>query len=265
MRSTRKDHSFRLLSISSLSRFGAVTFSFVLLSGCATAEKKSPEVEELKKQVQEMKQVISANQSKMESIEKKIVQVEDQLKESQESQGALEPKTPSAPIVPSISHPAEAAGEPVKAKQAKKDPEIGFVQDEPVQTFRKALSLKKGGKVSEGLIAFSQFVERFPDHPLASHAQFQVGDAYFQQKEYSLAVKELEKLIKVYDKSSRIPEALSVLISSHEALNQKEQAAQARQLLTSLYPQSPAAKSVLSAPATPSPVAPVPTAGSIHP
>ena len=225
-----------------------------LLVGCATVEKKPQEVDDLKRQLKEAQTVISLSQIRIDGLEKKITTLEGQIKSADSSS----PKAIS--VVPSVSHPADQTIESPRPTQSKLDPENGFTQDEPIQYYRKALSLKNSGKTPEALTTFSQFVERYPDHPLASHAQFQVGDSHFIQKEYLLAIEQLEKLLKNYDKSARIPEALAELVVSHEALNQKEQAARHRHHLTSIFPQSPAAKPILSA--TPSSV---PTAGNPKP
>jgi tetratricopeptide (TPR) repeat protein len=92
-------------------------------------------------------------------------------------------------------------------------------------------------------LGFSAFVDQYPDHALAGSAQFYLGECYFKQKEYKLAARELGRVITTYDRSPHIAETLRDLSISEEKTGMPEEAARHRQLLTSLFPHSPAAHS----------------------
>jgi tetratricopeptide (TPR) repeat protein len=104
--------------------------------------------------------------------------------------------------------------------------------------------LFKAKKFPESMLAFSSFIERYADHPLAGSAQFYVGECYYRQKEYKLAVVEYQRVLTSYDRSGSLPETLKQMAQAEEHLAQAEDALKHRQLLLSLFPQSPAAHSV---------------------
>lgn len=140
-----------------------------------------------------------------------------------------------------IAHPSEASGVTVAVKTAPHDPEGGFVNDEAIQLFRKAMILFQAQKYPEAVLGFSAFLEKYPDHPVAGSAQFYVGESYMKQKEYKLAIQEFQRVLTSYDRSSHVSDTLSEMALAEETLKKSQTAAVHRQLLTSLFPQSPAA------------------------
>jgi TolA-binding protein len=146
-----------------------------------------------------------------------------------------------AALSPVIPHPSEHAGIPVTPRMTAQDPEIGFTQDEATETFRNAMILFKTEKYPEAVLAFSEFIGKNPNHILAGSAQFYIGESYFKQKEYKIALQEFHQLLKSYDRSTHVPDTLSRMAETEEALKQAPSAAQFKQLLLSTFPQSPAA------------------------
>ncbi len=140
-----------------------------------------------------------------------------------------------------IAHPSEHSGIPVAAVSSYHDPETGFVHDDPVQTFRNALMLFRTEKYPESVLAFTGFLGKTPDHLLAGSAQFYIAEAYFKQKEYKLALQEYLQVLNSYDKSAHVSDALGRLEAIENILLKPQDAARHRQLLSSLFPQSPAA------------------------
>jgi tol-pal system protein YbgF len=128
----------------------------------------------------------------------------------------------------------------VAAGVAKSDPEAGFVNDDSVQTYRKAMVYYQAKRYSDAAMVFSTFVEKYPDHPLAGSAQYFVGDSYFKQGEYKLALVEFKKVLTSYDRSAQVAQTLRQMAEAEDALKKPEEAARHRQLLMSLFPQSPA-------------------------
>lgn len=122
------------------------------------------------------------------------------------------------------------------------DPLAGLKEDPAVQLYRKAIALLKSEKNPEAAHAFSKFLEKYPDHPFAGSAQFYVGEAYMRQKLFPLALREFERVLTSFDRSTYIAQTLSRMAEAETELNQIENATQHRRLLSSLFPQSPAAK-----------------------
>jgi tetratricopeptide (TPR) repeat protein len=121
------------------------------------------------------------------------------------------------------------------------DAEAAFTSNEPVRKYRQAMILFQSHNYPDASLGFSAFVDQYPDHALAGSAQYFLGESYFKQKEYKLAARELGRVITTYDRSTHIAETLRDLSISEAKIGMPEEAARHRQLLTSLFPHSPAA------------------------
>jgi len=102
--------------------------------------------------------------------------------------------------------------------------------------------LLDAGKFPEANLEFTSFIHTYSTHPFAGGAQFYIAESYYRQGEIKLAADEFERMLQSYDQSSFVPDALKRLSQCYEQLKQPKPAARNRQLLLSLFPQSPAAK-----------------------
>lgn len=201
---------------------------------------------------------VSKLNAKIESLENKITQLNEKLDKQKASEGTVSVKPKAVAVT---SHPSEARGTPVQPIETSQDAEGGFVNDPPVQAYRRAIILFQADKYSEAILAFSAFLEAFPDHAMAGTAQYHLGQCYLRQKEYKLALQEYQRVLTSYDRSASIADALRDTSQAEEALKRTQDAARHRQQLVSLFPQSPAAAAmeVATAPAAPQ-IEPVPAA-----
>ena len=212
----------------------------------------------------EMRTLIQSLGSRLESMEGKITDLSEKLDAASRARSV----DPKAPKLSGVSpHPSEGAGERVEAKPSETDPDVGFVNDDAVSSYRQAMVNFRAGRFSDSILAFSAFMERFANHPLAGAAQYHLGESYFRQKEYQLAIQEFQRVLTSYDRSSHVADALRELAAASDHLKRPDDAARYRQQLMSMFPQSPAALSVASReetaseePAKPQGIDPVPTA-----
>lgn len=240
------------------------------LTGCASAPKDPQgDSDTMHSQLADLHQMMTNQAARLEALETRIGSLADKVSATQSSVDNLMANRKALPA-PVVSHPSDGAGTEPAETLASNDPEAGFVSDRAIQDFRKGQILLDARKYPEAALAFSAFVEKYPDHPLAGSAQFEIGESYFKQKDYKKAVHELERVLTSYDRSPHISDTLRDLADAEDGLRMPEQAARHRQLLTSLFPQSPAANlsagpaSVESAPAvsnTPT-VTPAPGSGA---
>lgn len=185
--------------------------------------------------------------ARLEAMDAKVAAMNEKLDSTQHTLDNF--LTAHSPKMSGVDHSAnEAAGSPVAASDANSP---GFIQDSAVQLFRKANILFESQRYAESNLAYTNFLERFPDHPLAGSAQFKVGEGYFRKKEYRQAVQEFQKVLTSYDRSPAISATLRDLAESEDALGKTQEAARYRQQLTSLFPSSPAAQNIQSAAAAP--------------
>lgn len=204
--------------------------------GCSVAEIRhpsapsEPEPEKAATRDESAKLLTELN-LKIQTLEAKLTSMNDKL-DTFRAQSEIKPVSP---------HPTDTFGAPIQVTPAAKDPENGFTQDEPVQEFRQALILFEGQKYPESILAFSKFLEKYPDHPFAGSAQFYVGESYMKQKEYQLALQEFQRVLTTYDRCPHISDTLKEMVVAEENLKKTPEAGVHKHLLTSLFPASPAA------------------------
>lgn len=198
--------------------------------------------------------------------EKKIADLNHRVEDLETRISALNDKVNSKALIDTSlkpvtveGHPAADIGTEIEATSAKNDPDSGFIHDGAILTYRKCMILFTTQRYPESVLAFSAFVEKYPDHPLAGAAQYYIGESYYRQKEYKLALQEFSRVLMSYDRSTRVSETLREMAATEDLLKQTDDAAKHRELLVSLFPQSPAAVIASRGPISPQDDAPAPT------
>lgn len=217
-----------------------------LLSACATPQQKSEEeVAAEKEKTNELRAMVAKLGTKLDALEGQITTLNDKVETTKNSVNNLLPaKAVQGNAIP--VHGAEAAGIPVEARKSEADPEGAFVSDAAVGGYRKAIILFEAKKYPEAILAFTHFLDRYADHALAGSAQYYIGESYFKQKEYKLAVQEYNRVITSYDRSPRVSETLKALSETEDLLKRAAESTRHRQTLLALFPNSPAAKSLMN-------------------
>ncbi|MEK6578924.1 MAG: tetratricopeptide repeat protein, partial [Bdellovibrionota bacterium] len=205
------------------------------------------ENEQLRSHVFKLTNRIESLETKLNTLTDKVdvTRANFELIQTQKHQKSLPTETkasaPSLKASPIAKMPSDTLNGKFKVLNASNDPEAGFANDEPIQSYRNAMVQFQAGKYPNSILSFSAFLEKFPDHPLAGAAQFYSGESYFKQKEYKLAIQEFQKVLTSYDRSTHISETLRQIARAEEHANLMSEATKHRQLLSSLFPQSPAA------------------------
>src|SRR5262249_49203494 len=68
----------------------------------------------------------------------------------------------------------------------------------PEHLYGTAMESVQSEEYARAVVEFGELTSKFPDHPLASNAQYWVGEAYYRQREYSRAVVEFRKVVDGY-------------------------------------------------------------------
>jgi tol-pal system protein YbgF len=128
-----------------------------------------------------------------------------QISQTMKRAEAAKPE-PDATVVPEpVTTPVvQAAPAPVPAPQSA--PRQGTSSDQEAQ-YQAARQLYTAGDVLGAIKAFSRFIERYPDHELASNCQYWLGECYYDQKNYSSALAEFRKVVDYYPSSPKAPDA----------------------------------------------------------
>jgi TolA-binding protein len=221
--------------------------------GCAhtksdTKSEKPTETQELQSRVSELQNRVSELQKKLDDVNGRMGALSDKI--------AVAP-TASMPLAQSPIAPSTGVGRKAQPPLSQSDPELGLSQGDAIQQFRGALVFFEAAKYPEAILGLSNFLKEYADHSLAPAAQFTLGEAYFQQKEYRVAVEEYQRVLLSYTRSSYVSDSLKRLAECFEKMGRKDDLNRNRQLLMSLFPQSPAAYGFANA-ASPEPAAGAP-------
>jgi TolA-binding protein len=222
--------------------------TFLFLVGCSTAEKNPNKLDEPRSnnsELNEMRALVSSLKSRVESLEVRL----DGNKDSKDSKDTSKISAAQAVrVAPPVS---DQAGTPVEPKPIPTDAEPGFVNDAAVLAYRQALILYTAQKYPESALGFSGFLDNYPDHALAGSAQFYVGESYFKQRDYKRAITEYRHVLTSYDRSPHVADALHQLSSAEALMGNAEESQKQKQLLSRLFPQSPAAADAAAVTASP--------------
>lgn len=145
---------------------------------------------------------------------------------------------------------------PAPAKPA--EPERPARPGPAEQVYAAALASFRAREHGQAVIEFTDFIARYPQHPLAANAQFWIGEAYYLQRDYRQALVEYEKALEANPKGGAAADALLKMGLSFRALNNPGRAREIWQQLVRTYPDSEAARqarALIQARAVPAPPA----------
>jgi len=78
----------------------------------------------------------------------------------------------------------------------------------PDALYKMGLDAIRAGKVKEARRHFQDYLEGYPDGPLANNAQFWIGESYYFEKDYERSIIEYEEVIKKYPSGGKVPAAM---------------------------------------------------------
>ena len=110
----------------------------------------------------------------------------------------------------------------------------------PTEVYLQAFGNYASGRYQAAIHGFGIFLQRFPNNSYASNAQFWLGDCYFNQQQYSLAVQEFERVLNDYSSAAKSPDALLKIAIAKLQLGSTDEARQAVDTLSRRYPKSTA-------------------------
>ncbi len=135
--------------------------------------------------------------------------------------------------------PVAAATEPPPQRVA-----LSGAPPEAAETnaYEAAQTVRRSGNYTGAIVAFQNFLAKYPASSLAPRAQYWIGDSYFNLKDYKLAAASQQKLLAQYPDSSSVPDALLNLASAQVEIGDAASARRQLELLVGKYPTSDAAE-----------------------
>lgn len=112
---------------------------------------------------------------------------------------------------------------------------------DPREQYEAAFKLLRQGQYVGAAEKFSTFLRVFSESPLASNAQYWLGECYYGQRRFAEAIDEFERVFMLYPESPKVPASLLKIGYSHLELQDPATAQSVFHQLVRTYPQSPEA------------------------
>lgn len=146
-----------------------------------------------------------------------------------------------------LESPSAPEGQPVRAAAAGAVPEAlmdtstARPKEDPMVMYQRAFAIFQAKNFSDATVAFADFVRANPAHEYADNAYYWMGECYYGQTEYALAIGEFQKVPELYPGGNKVPDALLKIALSYVNLNNPKSAERTFRQLMDAYPQSEAA------------------------
>jgi tol-pal system protein YbgF len=114
----------------------------------------------------------------------------------------------------------------------------------PGDEYLRAFGDYAAGRYPQAIAKFEAFIRNNPTDEYAGNAQFWLGDCYFEQKQYAVAVAEWRKVVSSYPDTGKAPDSLAKIATALRLLKFDDQAREALDALRTRYPNSAAARQV---------------------
>jgi tol-pal system protein YbgF len=105
-----------------------------------------------------------------------------------------------------------------------------------------AFNALKGSDYPKAISGFKSFVSAYPSSPLASNAQYWLGEAYYVTREYPSAIAAFQKVTTEWPESRKVPDALVKIGFTQTALGKNGEARVTLEDVVRRYPGSEAAQ-----------------------
>jgi tol-pal system protein YbgF len=232
--------------------------SAALLGGCAVAPEEDPvmiRLNDLDQRVQRIERVLT-NQSLLE-LAKRIDDVQGQLRQMRgevellqnQSEGGknqtrslygdLEKRLAALETLGGVGG-SNAAGSIMPAAPGAGSVAAGGAGEQA--SYDAAFNALKGSDFPKAISGFRNFVATYPASPLASNAQYWLGEAYYVTKEYQNAIAAFQKVATDYPDSRKAPDALVKIGFTQSALGRNGDARVTLEDVVRRYPGTEAAQ-----------------------
>lgn len=173
------------------------------------------------------------------------------LAEARKAVGAQQTALPIAPQVPatvklpppiSVSPPVPAAAPAPSPSASPPSPRTGVTT--PGELYKNALNEYTRGKYDRAIDGFRTYIILYPDTSLLPNAQYWLGESFYRQKNYGLAIKQLELFLTDYPDH---PKVVGAMLKQGFAYLEVGSTSQGRTVLTKLIKRFPKSQEARSA------------------
>lgn len=155
------------------------------------------------------------------SLENRVGEIEKQLNNTQ------------------VSAPAPAMA-PTAGQDQVQQPAPGPTEITPEQLYEQALGFIRNDKrFNDGRTLLEEFVGKYPQHELYVNALYWIGESYYGDKEYEMAILQFQDVISKYGQHPKAPAAMLKQGLAFNALGDAGNARTTMKKLIEEYPNSP--------------------------
>ena len=135
-----------------------------------------------------------------------------------------------------------AAASPTTLPDSLADTSTSRPKEDPMAMYQRAFGLFQAKNLGDAILAFEEFVRANPAHEYADNAFDWMGECFYGQGEYALAISEFQKVPELYPGGNKVPDSLLKIGLSYLNLSNTKNAEKTLRQLVDAYPQSEAAK-----------------------
>jgi tol-pal system protein YbgF len=146
-------------------------------------------------------------------------------------------EVPIAPIAVSERLPVSRGEVPPIPKPG----QAAAPDDDPRTLYRRYYDALRAGNHNFAIVGFRNFVARFPSHDYADNAQYWLGEAFYDQREFDTALAAFEAVGARFPDGNKAPDAALKTAYCFERLGKLEQARSALRGVIARFPNSNAA------------------------
>jgi len=236
----------------------AVLLCSLGIVGCAVSPEEDPvqiRLKDLDGRVQRIERVLT-NQSLMELAQRidqlqadlRTIRGEVELLQNQSEGGKNQSRALYSDLekrlaaLETLGGVGGAAGgtQPTGASPSGAGPAVGGGGEQSM--YDMAFNALKGSDYPKAINGFKSFVSAYPSSPLASNAQYWLGEAYYVTRDYPSAITAFQKVTTDFPDSRKVPDAMVKIGFTQAALGKNGEARVTLENVVKRYPDSEAAQ-----------------------
>jgi len=237
----------------------AVVLATLGIVGCAVSPEEDPvqiRLKDLDNRVQRIERVLT-NQSLLELAQRidtlqadlRTIRGEVEVLQNQSDGGKtqsralygdLEKRLAALETLGGVGGGGGANGIPAVGASPGAGPAVGAGGEQAM--YDMAFNALKGSDYPKAINGFKSFVQAYPSSPLASNAQYWLGEAYYVTREYPSAIAAFQKVTTDWPESRKVPDAMVKIGFTQSALGKNGDARVTLEDVVRRFPGSEAAQ-----------------------
>ncbi|HVT17346.1 MAG TPA: tol-pal system protein YbgF [Thermoanaerobaculia bacterium] len=164
--------------------------------------------------LQDLSAQLEALQAKLEDTNFRLTQLSQQIAATNQELKGFRGARPESDAAPGAAPPAAGPAP---------SPAAGSNGGDPQSLYNAAYSDYTKGSYDLAMRGFQQYVESFPNTPLAANATYWIGECYYRQRRYRQAIEQYDTVINRFLRSDKMASALLKKGYAHLELGERSQ------------------------------------------